>query len=225
MNEFQNLIIQGSQSALNAAKSLLANPVLIFTGEKTTIPNLSTSGLSGNKSIVSKVGWVVPIEVVSSQKSVVNEVSENLVIAENKKVNVVDNIAIGAWHWQLSGYIGGSSLELTNIYTPFVTLQTTYLEMAATEGYFLIYKDSQNNIHKNCVIKSFTLKDEADARNKRPFSMEIVQINVMDTTSVLQSALEKFSKMAVGSILGATAQLGVTVAVDKSVEGLARLAG
>ena len=207
-NNFVNLIIQGSQSAIRSAQTLITTPTLIF------IPDEG----AGSK------GWAVPLEVEQHQQNINIEVSENPVITQDRKINVMDNIAPGSWEWNLIGYIGGiPDIELTNIYTPFVTLQTNYLKMAAEKGYLLKFKDSDCHLYENCIIKQLTISEQKDAKNKKPFSLVLKQINVIDPANAELSESEQFATMASKSILGATGEMGVTIATNATIEALSAL--
>ena len=211
-DKFSQSILNGKGSALKMAKTLLTTPTLIYTGEY-------------NKSVI-QAPFAVPLEVESHQQEGTAEVSESLVIAKNQKLNITDNISPGSWSWQLSGYIPGiASLEPTNYFTPFVTLFTELLKTAFKRGYVMIYKDIDAKIYRRVVIKSLTISEKADCKNKMPFNMSLKEINVMD--DVLASATESASKAipGLGSSLGSAISLGCTLATTMSVSAVAAAVG
>lgn len=160
---FTALLIQGNSAALNMAKSVITNPMLINTDPEQGTP------------------WAVMLEVEDHDKGLDAEVSESLVITKNGKKNVADNVAPGSWTWQLAGYIPGiPEMQLTNLFTPYVRVQTDYLTRAAENGHVLLYKDLDNKVYKYVTIKSIHVKTQKDCRNKTPFSLTLKEINLLD---------------------------------------------
>lgn len=207
VDRFSQAILNGKPTALKMAKTLLTTPTLIYTGEYDGFLRLP---------------FAVPLEVENHQMSGMAEVSESLVIAATKKINVSDNVAPGSWTWELNGYIPGiAGLEPTNLFTPFVTLHTELLKAAFKNGYVMIYKDIDAQIYRRVVIKSLTISEKSDCKNKKPFSMSLKEINVVDdVTSMLSGALSS-ALPGVGTSLGSTISLGCTAAAMSTVGALA----
>lgn len=176
MESMSKLVAQGAPGALKMVKSLLDTPTLINPGFFGTLKQ----GLP----------FFVQIQTESHVQQGDALVSESLVIAKGKKANIADNVAPGPWEWNLSGYIlGMPSLELTNLFTPFVTLNTTLLKNAFKKGYILTFKDVGGAIYKRVAIKRLSIKTEADTRNAVPFSMTLKEINMMDVLAPNLDAL------------------------------------
>ena len=209
MDGLSQLVINGNPTALNLVKTLLDSPMLIN-------PSITKDGLSQG------APFAIPLETETHQQTGNAEVSESLVITAEGKRNVADNVAPGSWTWNLSGYIpGNAALEITNLYTPFVALNSYLIRNAFQKGYVLIYKDIDAQIYRRVVIKSLTISTKADCRNKTPFSMVLKEINVMDdfeadTTSAGKAALPK-----AGSINGYTAAAGTVIAAKVGVDAIA----
>lgn len=210
-DKFSQSIINGKASALKMAKTMLTTPTLVYTGEY-------------DKGVTAP--FAIPLEVETHQQEGAAEVSESLVIAKNQKITVADNVAPGSWSWQLSGYIPGiSALEPTNFFTPFVTLFTELLKTAFKRGYVMIYKDIDAKIYRRVVIKSLSISEKSDCRNKKPFSMMLKEINVMD--DILASATEAASKAipGIGSSLGSAISLGCTMSTTIAVDAMTATLG
>lgn len=176
MESMSKLVAQGAPGALKMVKSLLETPTLI------------NPGFFG--SLKQGLPFAVPIQTESHVQQGDALVSESLVIVQNKKANIADNVAPGSWEWTLSGYIPGMpSIELTNKFTPFVKLNTSLLKNAFKKGYILTFKDADAAIYKRVAIKRLAIKTEAAAKNATPFSMTLKEINMMDTLSPLSDAL------------------------------------
>lgn len=189
-------IIGGSAIALKFAKTMFGNPTLSYR-----------AGESGPKT-------TVPLEVENHQQNVSADISESLVITKDYKKNISDNVAPGAWSWDISGYIPGSIAgavvpDMTNYFTPLVKKNTDILRAWAKEGTILEYKDIDKNVYKRVAIKSLSVSIQADAKNKQPFSMQLKEINVMDDLSLIQDVVEQASTPASGSALGNTAEMGL----------------
>lgn len=196
-DKFSQSIVNGKGSALQMAKTLLSTPTLIYTGQYE----------KGNF----QLPFAVPLEVETHQQTISAEVSESLVIASTKKVQVADNVAPGSWTWELSGYIPGmAALEPTNHFTPFVTLNTMLLKKAATSGYVMIFKDIDAHIYKRVVIKSLSVSKQPDCANKRPFRMTLKEINVMENTLASETEAGASALSQIGSALGGPLAMGST---------------
>ena len=208
MAELSQMVANGKPSALKLVKKLLDSPMLINL-------SITADGLSQG------LPFAIPLETETHQQTGSAEVSESLVIAATGKKNVCDNVAPGAWTWNLSGYIPGmSALEKTNLFTPFVTLNTQLIKNAFKKGYVLIFKDIDCQIYKRVVIQSLTLSPQKDCRNKMPFSMTLKEINVI--TGLLSDLTESAaaSAVAAGSALGSAAATGTVVATSAAVSAV-----
>lgn len=203
------LIAQGSNQAISLAKSLLTNPVLIN-------PAL---GMPHSFEAQASMPFVIPLEAETHNQHIDTEVSESLVIAKDNKVNVTDNVAPGSWTWTLSGYIPGiPELEVTNLFTPFVTLMTNFLRKAAQKGYLLVFKDIDSSIYYNVVIKSLDIATQKDCKNKTPFKMTLKAINTIDDMATeLGDAAQNASTVA-GTMLGEAKNVGITTGVKVAVQ-------
>lgn len=194
MDKMSLSLIQGSQAALKLAKSLLTTPVLM------------------NLDITQGALFAIPLETEVHQQHITSEVSQSLLITKLGKKNITDNIAPGAWGWTLSGYIPGvTALEPTALWTPMATLYRDFIKRAAQNGYVLTYKDADNNIYKRVAIASLSIDTKADCKNKTPFSMELVEINVLDDISALSELAQNMWSQA-GTLGGAATNVGATIA-------------
>lgn len=194
MDKMSLSLIQGSQAALKLAKSLLTTPVLM------------------NLDITQGALFAIPLETEVHQQHITSEVSQSLLITKLGKKNITDNIAPGAWGWTLSGYIPGvTALEPTALWTPMATLYRDFIKRAAQNGYVLTYKDADNNIYKRVAIASLLIDTKADCKNKTPFSMELVEINVLDDISALSELAQNMWSQA-GTLGGAATNVGATIA-------------
>lgn len=208
------LLAQGSNGALNLAKSILTNPVLINP----------PAGLPYSYENQSMMPFFVPLEVVSHKQHMDAEISENLIICKTQKQHITDNIAPGSWTWTLSGYIPGlQNLEPTNLFTPFVTMNTNFLRRAAAKGYLLVFKDMDSSIYTNVVIKSLDIDTQKDCRNKTPFTMTLKAINTLDEISVDLSDSARFASTTPGTILGDALKIGVTTSAQLTAKGIEAL--
>lgn len=193
----------GGAAALDLVKSMLSTPTLINPG----------FGYYPNQT---KFPFAIPLETESHQQSGQSEVSQSLVITKSNKKNISDNIAPSSWTWQLSGYIPGSSMEVTNLFTPIVKLNTDLLKMAWEKGYLLIFKDVDAHIYNDVVIQSLTISTQADCKNKTPFSMTLKQINKLDLLADLTDAALN-AIPAAGAIGGKSIVMGSVMAVGATV--------
>lgn len=209
MDGLSQLVVNGNSTALNLVKTLLDSPMLIN-------PSITKDGLSQG------APFAIPLETETHQQTGNAEVSESLVITAEGKRNVADNVAPGAWTWNLSGYIpGNDALEITNLYTPFVALNSWLIRNAFQNGYVLIYKDIDAQIYRRVVIKSLTISTKADCRNKTPFSMTLKEINVIDDFMADATKSEKAAQPKAGSITGYTAVAGTVIASKLTVDAIA----
>lgn len=199
MANFRLAIKQGNPGALKLAKTLLTTPTLINMGQAAE----TAQGMP----------FAIPLETEEHSQTGTAQVSESLVITKTQKVNVSDNIAPGAWTWNLSGYIPGiAALEPSNYFTPFVTLFTKLLQNAYKKGYVLIFKDIDATIYKRVVIQSLTVRTQADCKNKTPFRMVLKEINVMDLQAIEKSESETSALPDLGSALGLASSAGLIIA-------------
>lgn len=209
MDGLSQLVVNGNSTALNLVKTLLDSPMLIN-------PSITKDGLSQG------APFAIPLETETHQQTGNAEVSESLVITAEGKRNVADNVAPGAWTWNLSGYIpGNDALEITNLYTPFVALNSWLIRNAFQNGYVLIYKDIDAQIYRRVVIKSLTISTKADCRNKTPFSMTLKEINVIDDFMADTTKSERAARPKAGSITGYTAVAGTVIASKLTVDAIA----
>lgn len=209
MDGLSQLVVNGNSTALNLVKTLLDSPMLIN-------PSITKDGLSQG------APFAIPLETETHQQTGNAEVSESLVITAEGKRNVADNVAPGAWTWNLSGYIpGNDALEITNLYTPFVALNSWLIRNAFQNGYVLIYKDIDAQIYRRVVIKSLTISTKADCRNKTPFSMTLKEINVIDDFMADATKSERAAQPKAGSITGYTAVAGTVIASKLTVDAIA----
>lgn len=193
-------IVNGNRKALALAKTLVTTPTLINVDP--------TQGAT----------YGIPLDVETNQQRASAEVSESLVIAMDTKKFVSDNVAPGSRSWQLSGYIRGiPRLEPSNYFQPYVMLHTQILWGWFNKGAVLWFKDGDSKIYPRVVIKDLQTAQQKDSANATPFSMTLKEINVMDTTALnfadnVTGDVNKLKKSipAIGSTLGAAADLGVT---------------
>ena len=149
--------MQGNFRVLDMVKSLIDNPMLI---------SLSP-------------GWGISLEVEQYSQNGNAEVSQLPVIAagSDTKQFLYDNVAPHGWTWQLSGHIPGQPLiEMTNLFTPIVQMNTDFLRKAYKNGSRCVFKDVDQQIYTNVVIQDLTIDMRADEKNKRPFTMTLVEI-------------------------------------------------
>lgn len=184
-------ITQGDAVALSLVKTALTTPTLI------------------NTDITQGTPYALPLECESYRQSSTAQVSESLVIIKNGKTNVTDNVAPGAWSWEMSGFIPGDKLlEPTNYFTPFVRLNTDIVKQWYKSGAVLQFKDMDAQLHKRVVIQNLTIAHEKDCLNMAPFSMTLKEINVMEDNPIT-SILDALNSPKAGTKLGAVAKVGV----------------
>lgn len=192
--EITQSLISGSQVALNLAKTMLTAPMLMNT-------DITQGGF-----------FSIPLETETHVQHIASEVSTSLLITKLGKKNVSDNIAPGAWGWTLTGYIPGiTELEPTSYYTPFVKLYRDFIRRAAEKGYILQFRDVDNNIYKRVAIASLSIDTKADCKNKTPFSMELVEINVLENNGGLSEIVSNAISQS-GTLMGSALNVGATVA-------------
>lgn len=199
MDAITKAILQSSPTALNFVKTLLSTPTLINPGFNI---------YKGQ----SALPFAIPLETVTHKQTMATEVAESLIITKESKIKATDNVAPGTWQWQLSGYIPGiPELEPTNLYTPFVTLNTKLLKNAAAKGYILKYKDIDSSVYSNVVIKNLDIETQKDCRNRTPFSMTLKEISVMDGVTTDLTQAESVATPTAGTAMGETLRLGTTI--------------
>lgn len=191
MDGLSKLVINGDPAALNMVKSVLTTPTLI------------------NTDILQGMPYAIPLDCKSYRQTGSAAVSESLLIVRNGKKNIADNVAPGAWSWEMSGYIPGSKLlEQTNYYTPIVMLNTDILKLWFKRGAVLVFKDMSARIHKRVVIQNLSIDHEPDCANAAPFSMTLKEINMIEDEGKDEGILSKITE---GSSLGTALKAGVTV--------------
>ena len=200
MDTLSQLVVNGNPTALSLVKTLLNSPMLINLG-------ITKEGLTQG------APFAIPLETQTHQQTGSADVSESLVITASGKKNIADNVAPKSWTWSITGYIpGNAALEPTNLYTPYVMLNSWLIRNAFQKGYILIFKDIDAQLYRRVVIQSLTVKTEADCRNKTPFAMTLKEINVMDDllSQMTESAMAAIP--ASGSAIGYAVAQGTTLA-------------
>lgn len=206
MDAITKAILNSSPTALNFVKTLLATPMLINPG----------FNVYKNQSALP---FAIPIEPESHSQSLSAEVSDSLIIVKDNKKSVADNIAPGTWQWQISGYIPGiPELEPTNKYTPFVTLNTRLLKMAAEKGYVLKFKDIDSSVYSNVVIKQVAINTQKDCRNRTPITITLKEISVMENATANLTTAEKNATTEAGSVLGNALNFGITTGAKVTLD-------
>ena len=202
-------IISDNKAVINMVKTLTSTPALINT-------DLS----QGAK-------FAIQLEVETNQMSAQAEVSESLLISQDTKKYISDNVAPGSRTWNLSGYLAGNkALEPTNYYKPIMRLNTDMLWNWFINGAVLIYFDGNARIYNQVVIKSLQTSQQKDAADAVAFQITLKEINVMEISDVVLDNLD-FSKIKnslpkAGSILGESASMGtVTSEALVDTSGLA----
>lgn len=173
--KFSKAILQGNPSALNMAKSLIENPMIISL----TAPQFGIS-----------------LEIETHSKRGTAEVSQRPVIVPGTGVKqfLNDNIAPQPLEWSLSGYIPGNELiEKTCLFTPIVQANTEFLWLAFSRGARIVYKDMNQKVYTNCVITSLETGYKKECKNKMPFSMTIKEIITIDVTKAELTEVQKNS--------------------------------
>lgn len=211
MDKLSQLVVNGNPTALSLVKTLLNAPMLINLG-------ITKEGfMQGDP-------FAIPLETQSHQQTGSADVSESLVITASGKKNIADNVAPKSWTWNFTGYIpGNAALEHTNLYTPFVALNSWLIRNAFQKGYILIFKDIDAQLYRRVVIQSLTIKTEADCRNKTPFAMTLKEINVMDD---LYSQMSESAQAAIpksGSAIGYALAQGTTLAAKVSTDAISSI--
>lgn len=192
--ELQEALTQGNARALDMVRSIASLPALI-----SVIPP-----------------FYIPIEVDSYSKDSQAEVATQPVIVPGKeqKQLITDNVAPGAWTWNLSGYIPGNSFEFTNLFTPFAIINRKMIEKAYEEGRQLTFKDRDCTLKTNVVIESISIGMNAECLNKTPVTLTLRQINTTDIGLADLSAVEAAAVPEAGSIAGASADMGSSITTD-----------
>lgn len=172
---FSKAILRGNPSALNMAKSLISNPMIISL----TPPQFGIS-----------------LEVETYQKHGTADVSQRPVIVPGTGVKqyLNDNVAPQPIEWSLSGYIPGSVLiEKTCLFTPVVSANLYFLWNAFNTGARIVYKDQDQRVYSNCVIADLQTGNKNDCKNKMPFSMTIKEIKTIKASEAELTEIEKNS--------------------------------
>lgn len=204
MNEFTRKIITGNPQALMYAKSLLTDPMLTVKIGGATFP--------------------ITLEVETCLQNGNAAVSEQLVVTNEGKKYITDNVAPGSWSWTLSGYISGvDPLEPSSFFKPTVQFLCDIIRKAFKNGVSAIYKDIDCCLYNNVVIEDLTLEHRSDCKNKRPFSMVLKQIEVLSSVDGILSRLESLSTAKEGSRDGNSAELGQTSSASVSLSTLGKL--
>lgn len=192
--EFTKALIANSAQAVALAKSILSTPALMNTD--------ATSGLPL---------FFLPLEPESYSQSASAQVSESLLITTGNdgKKFITDNVAPGSWTWQISGYIPGIPvLEPTNLYTPFVKMNTDRLKKAFRMGLPLRFKDTDCTWYDNVVIQDLTIETQADCRNRTPITVTLKEVNVL--TAALANVSEVAQNATPTGAMGAAKEGGQT---------------
>lgn len=201
----EKMLIQGKPNALSLVKSLVNTPTLIYTGK-----------FGGQKGLP----YAIQLETETHKMSGSAQVSESLIIANDTKRYITDNVAPGAWSWTMSGYIPGNAFfEHTCNFTPFVTFHTELLKKWFKEGYVLTFKDSDCQLYQRVVIQSLDIDTQKDVKNKTPFTMVLKEINVMESSESELSKAEKLANAVMGGSLGASLALGAVMGVASLAAG------
>lgn len=194
MDGITRKITEGDAAALQMVKTALTTPTLI------------------NISLDQGMPYALPLECETFEQSGSAQVSESLLIIKNGKKNITDNVAPGAWSWDISGYIPGNKLmEITNFYTPFVRLNTDIIQQWFEKGAVLKFKDMDNRIHNNVVIQNLRISHQKDCANAAPFTMTLKEINVVQNgdENAQNTNLKALAK--IGSALGTAAKVGMVM--------------
>lgn len=194
MDGLTQLVTQGNSAALKLVKSALTTPTLLNT-------DINQGHL-----------YAIPLDCETYKQSSTAQVSENLLIVKDGKKNIADNVAPGAWQWDLSGYIPGNKmLEPSNYYTPFVRLNTDILKQWFKLGAVLVFKDMEARLYKQVVIQNLTIEHQKDCTNAAPFSMTLKEINTVENDEE-QMVGKVSSLISSGSGLGKAVKVGVQIA-------------
>ena len=202
MNGLTLQIINGNRKAIALAKTCITTPTLI--------------NLDPRQGAM----YSIPLDVETNQRSASSEVSESLVIAQEAKKYVSDNVAPGSKMWTLTGYISGlKSLEPTNYFKPFVQLFADILWSWRDHGAVLVFKDGDARIFKQVVIKDLKTAQQKDSQSAIPFTMTLKEINTMQTSLIdiadVNSGISTLQALkslpAIGSALGMPAAFGITM--------------
>lgn len=166
--------------------------------------------LSTNPAILRAAPFLyIPLEVETCTQHSDAEVSESLVITSEGKKFVADNIAPGPWSWQLSGYIPGAEIgELTNYYTPGLRHNVELIKKIYREGQIFTFRDPDCWTYENVIIQSLDLDTQKDCKNKKPFTMTLKQIEVLNASNALITALQVASEPSPGTAAGLTTETG-----------------
>ena len=203
MDGLTKLVIAGDPAAKKLVQSALTNPVLLNTDSEQGTP------------------FSIVLECENLKQTSVAQVSENLLIMQDGKKNITDNIAPSGWEWHLSGYIiGNKILEPSNYYTPIVMLNTDILRQWYRKGAVLAFKDANAQLYENVVIKNLELQMQKDARNVYPFSMILKEVSLLgeEKTSTLKKALFVGTSIGVSAAQSAIADFSPESKESKRVE-------
>lgn len=207
MDGITRAITQGNPVALKLVKTALTTPTLI------------------NEDPTQGMRYAIPLECETYDQSGSAQVSESLVIIRTGKQNVTDNVAPGAWSWDMSGYIPGNKLlEPTNYFTPFVKLNTDILKQWFKSGAVLVFKDIEARLYKRVVIQSLRVSHNKECLNMAPFTMTLKEINVMEDGLVEETKSVLYAMADTGSKIGETLSQGMVIA-NASTATLAFLLG
>lgn len=201
MSEFRNSQSHTFESIIKSQTGGNLASVLKFVKSTVTDPALYCSK------------WYIPLVVESYQQHAEAQVSQSLILSagDSSKSYITDNVAPSSWSWNISGYIkASSSLEVSSRFTPFTTLQKNQLRTAFSKGSRLNFKDIDCRIYKNVVIQSIDLMKDSEADNAIPFSMQLKQINTIDSSLIDLVTSEQLAQLESGSELGASTSLAST---------------
>ena len=166
------LVQLGVPEAVQLTKSLLTNPTIVSTDPP----------------------FAFSLEVETYDKQGQAEVSQRPVIVPGSGVKefLNDNVSPQPITWNLSGYIMGDPMtEKVCFFTPAVYFNVDMLWKAFQMGSRIMFKDMNQQPFPNCVIESLSTPFEKDCQNKRPFSMTIKEIKVIETSFADLTEVEK----------------------------------
>jgi hypothetical protein len=187
-------IVNNYMPVINMVKTLTTTPALI------------------NTDISQGAKYAIPLMVETNQMSAQAEVSESLLITQESKKYISDNVAPGSKTWNLSGYIDGiKAAEPTNYYKPIMRLFTDILWQWFNRGAVLKFLDGNARIYQKVVIKSLQTSQQKDAADAVAFQMTLKEINVMEINGIEETvgALGlTATKPKLGSIIGEPMNMG-----------------
>lgn len=193
-------ITAGDNKALQMAKSLIDNPMIVSFG---VMP------------------WAISLEVETYSKQSNGEVSKYPVIVTGQGVKqyLADNVAPEPLTWQLSGYIPDTSLGMQNPvgtcwFTPYLDLNNFLLWQAFKQGARIMFKDMDNMPYLNCVISHLETYYQKDCKNKMPFKMTLQELKVIEMN---EAEMTETAKNSNADIAGGASDMGNTAAIKTDI--------